>query len=122
MDPRRVMSSSLVPLRTHRVGGRCMMSELKRPLVGVVWKLGEGGSSSVVFSGIGRGNNFISIFNLIIVGKSSSSELSGVDQRCGIHSVRSPGCKGGVREPLSGIAVTMFATEQPREDEHYLAR
>ncbi|GFT42328.1 hypothetical protein TNCV_1786301 [Trichonephila clavipes] len=46
------MSSSLVPLKIHRVGGamHVNLSRLKHPLVGVVWKLGEGGASSgVVF-------------------------------------------------------------------------
>ncbi|GFV63932.1 hypothetical protein TNCV_3788051 [Trichonephila clavipes] len=37
MDPRRVMSSSLVPLRTHRVGVTMHdVGATKRPLVGVV--------------------------------------------------------------------------------------
>ncbi|GFU68410.1 hypothetical protein TNCV_3077981 [Trichonephila clavipes] len=44
---RHVTSSSPVPPKTRRVGQRCTR-ELKRPPVGVVWSLGEGGSSGVV--------------------------------------------------------------------------
>ncbi|GFX54577.1 hypothetical protein TNCV_792641 [Trichonephila clavipes] len=37
------MSSSLILLKTQRVGGRCTLNllKLKRPPVGVVWELGE---------------------------------------------------------------------------------
>ncbi|GFW22380.1 hypothetical protein TNCV_1431331 [Trichonephila clavipes] len=39
------VSSSPVPLKTRRVGKRCTLNlcrELKRPPIGVIWKLGEG--------------------------------------------------------------------------------
>ncbi|GFU65673.1 hypothetical protein TNCV_635961 [Trichonephila clavipes] len=35
------------------------------------------------------------------------------------EDVRGPGCKGYVREPPSGIAVTVFGMSKPHEDEHY---
>ncbi|GFU75027.1 hypothetical protein TNCV_3752781 [Trichonephila clavipes] len=47
----RVMSSIPLPLKIRRVGKRCTLNiylELKRPPVGVVWQLGEGGDSSSV--------------------------------------------------------------------------
>ncbi|GFW83675.1 hypothetical protein TNCV_667881 [Trichonephila clavipes] len=42
------MSSSLVQLQTRGLGGRCSLnlSKLKRPLDGVLWKLGKGDVSS----------------------------------------------------------------------------
>ncbi|GFU11736.1 hypothetical protein TNCV_2611281 [Trichonephila clavipes] len=45
------MSSSLLPLKTHRAEGRCAlnMSRLKYPPFSVAWKFGDGvGASSVV--------------------------------------------------------------------------
>ncbi|GFV84102.1 hypothetical protein TNCV_3037641 [Trichonephila clavipes] len=41
------------------------------------------------------------------------SELSGVDRRCGNHTVRGPGCNDDVEEPPIEIAVTMFSTHSP---------
>ncbi|GFW33101.1 hypothetical protein TNCV_2110311 [Trichonephila clavipes] len=47
---RRVMSSTLVPLKTRRVGERCMLnlSRAETSSQGVVWQLGERGASSGV--------------------------------------------------------------------------
>ncbi|GFW99549.1 hypothetical protein TNCV_3417821 [Trichonephila clavipes] len=53
--------------------------------------------------------------------KAVSSELSGVNRRCRIHTAKDLGCKGNVREPPRGVAVTMFGTPQPDENEHYHA-
>ncbi|GFW18837.1 hypothetical protein TNCV_5132901 [Trichonephila clavipes] len=46
------MSSSLVLLKNRRVGGRCTLNlwKLKRPPVGVVWKLRDGGEIPVQMS------------------------------------------------------------------------
>ncbi|GFX53138.1 hypothetical protein TNCV_361331 [Trichonephila clavipes] len=49
----QVMSSSPVPLKTHRVG----RSELKRHLVGVVWQLAEGVLSQVSSPSLDHGSN-----------------------------------------------------------------
>ncbi|GFT81578.1 hypothetical protein TNCV_3674111 [Trichonephila clavipes] len=49
------------------------------------------------------------------------SELSCVDQRYGIHTVRGLVCRGDIRKILKGIVVKMFCTPQPHENEHYHA-
>ncbi|GFT07248.1 hypothetical protein TNCV_1416851 [Trichonephila clavipes] len=60
---RHVMSSSPVPLKTHRVGQRCTLnlSRLKRSPIGVVWKLGEEGSSSDTCKSIETQNPYICV-------------------------------------------------------------
>ncbi|GFY07515.1 hypothetical protein TNCV_1822751 [Trichonephila clavipes] len=50
------MSSNLVPLKNRRAEGCCTLnpSRLKRPPVGVVWKLGDGKPTQLSLAGRGK--------------------------------------------------------------------